>query len=44
MCNKSVDKYPHKLEFVDEYYKRQKMCYKTFDICPSAMTLFFNAL
>ena len=31
MCNKAVDNYPHKLEFVPKCYKTQKMCDKAVD-------------
>ena len=29
MCNKTVNNYPHVLEFIFECYKTQKLCDKT---------------
>ena len=36
-CNKTIDNYPHALEFVLESYKTQKMSDKAVDTYPSTI-------
>ena len=37
MCNKTVENYPHALEFVPECYKTQNMCDKAVNNCPATI-------
>ena len=42
MFNKTVDNYPHALEFVPEFFKDQKMYDKAVDTHPSTIKFFLE--